>query len=106
MNRFEQVSSDGHQMSLAEGGSHVWKWGGPGWGGDLYSEVQCIMGNDHIAPRTECWTETTENITSPQLRWRMVIIEKKEWPLMSKFKLLDAVKITGKNFVHISSRFN
>ena len=30
MNRFEQVSSDGRQMSLAEGVTHVWKWGGDG----------------------------------------------------------------------------
>ena len=79
--KFEQVSSDIHQMSLSEGpgwagGSHVWYlgWVGLGLGlglglgpGDLclaccswsnspscsaawivYSEVQCIMDNDHV----------------------------------------------------------
>ena len=59
MNKFEQVSSDGHQMSLAERG---WGWRLPGlmsrgararvevpWsGGRLYSGVQCIMGNVHV----------------------------------------------------------
>ena len=34
MNKFEQVFSDGHQMSLAKG--------------SLCSEVQCIMGNGHM----------------------------------------------------------
>ena len=48
MNKFEQVSSDGHQMSLEgqgyphvsclEGGSHVKR-------GTLYSEVLYITGN-------------------------------------------------------------
>ena len=28
MNKFEKVFSDGHHMSLAEGGSHVWWVGG------------------------------------------------------------------------------
>ena len=41
MNKFEQVSSDGHQMSLA---------GGAWLGGGLYSEVKCIMGNGHMGP--------------------------------------------------------
>ena len=66
MNKFEQVSRDGLQMSLAGG------WGGsldlclgvrPGlgrvpWphvGGGLYSEVQCIMGNGHMG--TPPWTD-------------------------------------------------
>ena len=38
MNKLEQVSSDGHRMSLAEGR------------GSLYSEVECIMGNGHMGP--------------------------------------------------------
>ena len=48
VNKFEQVSSDSHQMSLA--GS----WGGP-WPGEgaLYSEVQCIMGNSPMARQTD-----------------------------------------------------
>ena len=37
VNKFEQVSSDGHQMSLAGGGA-------------LYIEVHCIMGNHHMGP--------------------------------------------------------
>ena len=60
MNRFEQVSSDGYEMSLTGtevlrgGGLRValgrWGWvgvgGGGSWGG-LYSKVQCIMANSH-----------------------------------------------------------
>ena len=50
MNKFEQVSSDGHQMPLAGTGLG---WGipcldgvpGPGLRGSLYSEVQCIVCN-------------------------------------------------------------
>ena len=87
MNKFEQVSSDGHQMSQAGGrvwgGGNVWY---PGWT-DLYSEVQCIMGNGHIwgaPPLTEWRTDTTENITFPQHRWRAVNIKakylKREYP--------------------------
>ena len=30
MNKFEQVSSDGHQMSLAEGGTHMLRLEGAG----------------------------------------------------------------------------
>ena len=37
VNKFEQVSSDGHQMSLAGGGA-------------LYIEVHCTMGNHHMGP--------------------------------------------------------
>ena len=69
VNKFEQVSSDGYQMSLAKGAdrrrvSHVCCPGrglgpvgvsclmsrreeGPGLGG-LYSEVQCIKSNGHM----------------------------------------------------------
>ena len=60
INKFEQLSNDGHQMSLA-GKAGVVGWGerqGQGWGsrlpclmpgggGGLYSEIQCIMGNGH-----------------------------------------------------------
>ena len=38
MNKIEQVTSDGHQMSL----------GGVGWDWGLHSEVQGIMGNGHM----------------------------------------------------------
>ena len=68
LKKFEQVSTDGHQMSLAEGGglcsvtSHVQG----GWGSlcseilcsreeagqwlALYREVQCIIGDGHMDP--------------------------------------------------------
>ena len=56
MKRFEQVSSDGHQMSLA------WSWGLDG-----YSEVKLIMGNFHIGTpvhrMTDWRTDKYENIT-------------------------------------------
>ena len=62
MNTFEQVSSGGHQMSLRGGPcpvrSNVEGWGSPYneanclggsvSGESLYSEVQCISGNDHM----------------------------------------------------------
>ena len=86
MNKFEQVSTDSHQMSLAED-CHWgvlclmsgWGWGGPmsnvqGAGlklWTLYSEVQCIMGNGTHVNRQ---TDTIENTTFPQLRWRVVKI--------------------------------
>ena len=38
-NKFEQVSSDHHQMSLAEGESGL---------GEPYNEIQCIIGNGHM----------------------------------------------------------
>ena len=54
MNKFEQVFSDGHQMSLA-GRQGPGRVGGPisGWwgrdqGGPMYSEDQCIMDNVHM----------------------------------------------------------
>ena len=47
VNKFEQVSSVVHQMSL-QGGSNS-DVQGPGLGGrTLYSEAQVIMGNGHI----------------------------------------------------------
>ena len=49
--------------------------GGPGLGlGVRYGEVQCIMDNGHMGPLPPCrQTDTTENITFPQLRWRAVM---------------------------------
>ena len=40
--------------------------------GSLYGEVQCNMANGHIGTPCE-ETDTTENITFPQLRRRAVI---------------------------------
>ena len=74
VNKFEQVSGDSHQISLAgglgwevpcptSGGGQGQAWGvsgpmsgggaGPEQGGSLYSEVQCIMGNGHIGPSVD-----------------------------------------------------
>ena len=66
MNKFEQVSSDGHQISLAGGSRFDVQWGMV-----LYSEVQCIMGNGHMGStangQTDTQTDTCENITFLQL---------------------------------------
>ena len=84
VNKFEQVSSGGHQMSLAEWVpclmSKVPCLKSRGWA--LYSEVQCILGNGHMG--TPLWTDrdTCENITFLQFRWRAVKIgstKSKEW---------------------------
>ena len=57
MNKIEQVSSGGHQMSLAGdmvGGSIGFMLAARGdplvpfLGGGHYSDVQCIMGDDHV----------------------------------------------------------
>ena len=59
--------------------SDVCSWGQGCWelgrGRQLYTEVQCIMGNGHMGPSawTEWQTDTCENITFPQLHWRVVI---------------------------------
>ena len=47
VNKFEQVSSDGYQMSIARG-----LGGPPCLEGGLYSEVECNnnMGNGHMRP--------------------------------------------------------
>ena len=47
VNKFEQVSALGHQMSLVGGRSRV---GGllRRLAGDRYDEVQCLMGNGHM----------------------------------------------------------
>ena len=59
VNKFEQVSSDGHQVSLARGVLDLMSRGEEGWGlgrgTGLYSEVQCIMGNDHRG--SPLWTD-------------------------------------------------
>ena len=56
MNKFEQVSSDGHQMSLAQGVPVQWC---PMSGlGELYSKVIRNMGNGHMVPLCgPLWTE-------------------------------------------------
>ena len=68
VNKFEQVSIDGHQMSLAGvGGPHVPM--------ALYSVVQCITGNGDMGPSfppTEWQTDICEIITFPQFRWLAV----------------------------------
>ena len=75
MNKFEQVSSDEHQMSLT--GARVESLRSDAQGVEiLYSEVQFIMGNDHMGTlnETDRQTDITENITFPTLLWRAVII--------------------------------
>ena len=54
VNKFEQVSSGGHQISLVGGGGLVLE-------GSLYSEVQCFMGNGHMGH--------PQNRLSDRLRW-------------------------------------
>ena len=78
VNKFEQVSSVGHRMSLA--------------GGRLYSGVPCpgefctVSSNASwvMVAWTLPWTDrhTTENITFPLLRWRVVKI----YSQLPKFK--------------------
>ena len=69
MNRFEQISLNGHQMSLA---------GGQGQDRGRYNKVQCIMGNGDmdtpIGRMTDWWTDKTETVTFPQLHLGAVII--------------------------------
>ena len=93
VNKFEQVSNDGHQMSLARDRarvsgnvmSDVWEWG-LGCGLALYHEVQCIMGNGHIwSPCGQ--TDTTENITFPQLHLQAVIrLKSSIWFARNKYQ--------------------
>ena len=57
---------------LVGGGGRARGWG---WG-SLYGEVQCITGNGHMGllwRHTPIHTHTTETITFPQLRCRVVI---------------------------------
>ena len=67
MNNFEQVSSDSQDMSLAglgSEGSHV-PCMGPGYPSGAIVKW---------GPPMDRLTHMTENITFPQLRWRMVNI--------------------------------
>ena len=53
--KFEQVSSLGHQMSLAgDGGIH--RGLGPCTEGEQDPEVQCIMGYGHMGQHPPMWT--------------------------------------------------
>ena len=40
----------------------------------VYSKFQCIMDNGHMGPPVDRHTHMSENITFPQLRWRVVVI--------------------------------
>ena len=42
----------------------------------VYIDVQCIIGNGHMGTPSpvDRQTDTCENITFPQLRWRLVIM--------------------------------
>ena len=57
--------------------------GGPGV---MHSEVQCIMSGGPV--ETPPWTDMSENITFPQLRWRAVIMSS-----MSSIKRCDTMLI-------------
>ena len=66
-----------HQMSALDGGLYFEVWGGRGQGryqgGEaIYSEVQCTMGNGHMGLNPCEQADMTENITFPQLLWRVV----------------------------------
>ena len=75
VNKFEQVSSDGHQMSLAKG----MVLGGPEvpcpglGGGGVLRVCPCKVRSNGNPPFGQA--DTYENITSPQRRWRAVIIQ-------------------------------
>ena len=105
MNKFEQVSSNHHQMWLVRrrGGPHFW-WGEgqeewvPGLmsrGRDPYSEVQCIMGNHgHMGPTPlpmDGQTDAFENISIPQLHWRVVKMfwHRFAWHIFTYYQLTD-----------------
>ena len=65
LNKFKQVSSDDHQMSVAGVGG---RYPGPISGG-RYSEVQCIMG---VMVTWDRQTDACEKITFPKFRLRAV----------------------------------
>ena len=76
VNKFEQVSSDGHQTSLAwrQGwGSHVWC---PRWGPYTVSTKALWVMVTWVPPCGQIYweTDTSENIAFPQLRLRAVKI--------------------------------
>ena len=66
VNKFEQVSSVGHQISVDGGPDLI----SSGLG--VYSEIQGIMGNDHMGTPPEKMTYTWENITFLQLFGQVV----------------------------------
>ena len=67
VNKFEQVPTLDHHMSLAGGGSLYRRAGG-----SHCSEIQCIMSNGHIGlSPVNRQTDTIEILPSP-LRWRTV----------------------------------
>ena len=77
LNKFEQVSSDGHQMSLAGGPCPVRSSIGEGGSrdGGLYNEVQYIMANGYMGTTPD----TTENITFPNfVCWQTVMNNNKD----------------------------
>ena len=69
MNKFEHVR--GREAGLGWGGSPNSEVQGLG-GGALCGEVQCIMVSGHMGTPfpwwRDWWTDTTKNITFPQLR--------------------------------------
>ena len=84
MNKFQHVQRVGPGLGVRGQrvglGASLVQWGPiwtrlnmPGVGGFLYGEVQCIIGNGQWDLMwTNRPTDMTENITLPQLRWRMV----------------------------------
>ena len=95
MNKFEQVSSVGHQMSVVGAGTRaragtILRLMSRGLG-TLHSEVQGIMGNGHMqspSGQTEWQTHTTEIITFPQLHWQAVKI-------IDQYKFIRNVSLVG-----------
>ena len=90
MNKFEQVNSDGHQISVAGGFScsisegslgvpisHVWR--GPGWGGvkTVRSNASWAMVTWEPSRQNDRQTDMTATITFPQLCWRAVTKKKR-----------------------------
>ena len=61
VNKFEQVSSGGHQISLVGGGGLVLEGSLYSEAGALYSQVQCFMGNGHMGH--------PQNRLTDRLRW-------------------------------------
>ena len=75
VNKFEQLSSLDHRMSVAGWWGPVQRGGGavPHIEGTLHSKVQCIMGIGHMAHplnrQTDRQTDMIPNITFLQLPW-------------------------------------
>ena len=91
-NKFEQVSSHGHLMSLADGYPCLMSRE-RGRCVPLYSEVQCIMDNGHMVnPPLHLWTDL------PQLWWRVVMTV---WvlPCVSDFLTCVGTLISDELFV-------